>query len=59
MSLETSDKGQDNELALEKWRTLKIQVEVGGVVFESFAEESSDRYLEHLKELVDAEQFKK
>lgn len=59
LSLGTSDKGQATELALEKWRTLKNQIEVGGVVFESTTEESIDLYLDHLKELVDTEQIKK
>ena len=59
LSLGTSDKSQATELALEKWRTLKNQIEVGGVVFESTTEESIDLYLDHLKELVDTEQIKK
>ena len=59
LSLGTSDKGLATELALEKWRTLKNQIEVGGVVFESTTEESIDVYLDHLKELVDTEQIKK
>jgi integrase len=59
LSLGTSDKGLATELALEKWRTLKNQIEVGGVVFESTTEESIDLYLDHLKELVDTEQIKK
>ena len=59
LSLGTSDKGLATELALEKWRTLKNQIEVGGVVFESSTEESIDLYLHHLKELVDTSQIKK
>ena len=59
LSLGTSDKGLSTELALEKWRTLKNQIEVGGVVFESSTEESIDLYLDHLKELVDTSQIKK
>jgi len=59
LSLGTSDKSHATELALEKWRTLKNQIEVGGVVFESTTEESINLYLDHLKDLVDTVQIKK
>jgi len=59
LSLGTSDKSFATERALEKWRTIQNQIDVGGVVFECSTQETIDQYLTHLKELVDTEQLKK
>ena len=59
LSLGTSEKSYATELALDKWRTLQNQIEVGGVVFESTTQESIDQYLDQLNELVETEQIKK
>ena len=59
LSLLTSEKSHATELALDKWRTLQNQIEVGGVVFESTTQESIDHYLDQLNELVETEQIKK
>ena len=59
LSLGTSDKDLATERALEKWRTLQNQIEVGGEVFEPETQETIDQYLNHLQELVETEQIKK
>jgi len=59
LSLGTSDKSFATERALEKWRTIQNQIDVGGVVFECSTQETIDQYLIHLEELVDTEQLKK
>ena len=59
LSLGTSDKSFATERALEKWRTLQNQIDVGGVVFECSTPESIDQYLRHLNEMVDTDQMKK
>ena len=59
LSLRTSDKSLATERALEKWRTLQNQIEVGGVVFESSVDQTIDHYLDHLSELVQTNQIKK
>ena len=59
LSLGTSDKSFATERALEKWRTLQNQIDVGGVVFECSTPESIDQYLRHLNEMVETDQMKK
>ena len=59
LSLGTSDKDLATERALEKWRTLQNQIEVGGEVFEPETQETIDQYLNHLQQLVETEQIKK
>ena len=59
LSLGTSEKSLATEFALDKWRSLQNQIEVGGVVFESSTQESIDQYLDHLNEIVETEQIKK
>lgn len=58
LSLGTSDKSMAFERALEKWRSIQNQIEVGGVVFECTVQESIDEYIKYLKELVETDQIK-
>ena len=59
ISLKTSDKSTAIEKALDHWRNLRNHMDAGGCVFESNINNAISGYIQHLQELVEANQIKK